>query len=1179
MNKQRLSLLVAIILVLTTLITPLQATDSLGAEMIANGSFESADLDNWWLRVDWNGGTWQRVTTGGRSNSAALMATGQGTGLSSENAGVYYTSQEGNESTLQLDGGSTYRLTFWVKRDTGVTSNVYMDVNEGALGSASATKTGEFEQLTVEFVAPSTPIKLRCVANALKTGQKVWLDDVSLRKVSTGYGENLVPNGSFELGSGTSATGWNQDARWTRVGAENGVTPASGSSMMKVLSTTTALTIGTPMTVKANTYYEYSCKIYRKSLGGTAYCNLLNSSQADIAGTQIGTETVANEWYEISLTFYTGNNTTIYPRCVVDNTSTSLTGQAVYFDDIQFREVLFDPAPTSLVTNGSFEDGSGTSATGWNQDTRWTRVGAQGSVTPADGDYMLRAVATSTGICIGSPMTVKPNTYYNYTAKLYRSDLQGTAYFNLLDSNQADIPGTQMGKDVAGEWVEVSQVFYSGDRTTVYPRCVVDNALSGAPMYFDDIKFIEIDWDDNKAFPVGVTLSDVDAVYQIGSANTKATIKIANDNHYITSLTTGATGATQWVSEAIRVPLVNVVNSQSVDWQYVTSSLNSITNGQELKIEFASPDGALKLNAYWTARSGVGPIEYRQEILSNTQSVSVKYADAVSANFRMEPDGDATLYRFSRSRVNDGSDPYFSQGILPTELSFGSQVLTSVENYYTPVGSILPFQMVDVDGDHGFYIGHYWSFGKILVRMNNEGNIGVTTYLDDSTTSSITRSAGTAIEIPGFFIGTYEGDLDDGSNDMKNWFWDYKITRSLYNNSDEPMIEADIMIGTAADFQTVVNLWPDIEDYIRVVKMDYPWTVPDGYAARQDVVTEDKWLPDATKYPNGHNLWSAIRAHSPNMRFALYMADTYQGVDIGTEYGRNLQIQALKERFRPTNNDYGLGFDYWRSDFNVEASHDYDSHEGLLEILDTMIDYSSDFRYEHCMGGGTLKEFTTLERMTFMTTEDTALPLNHRMSLYANSYMIHPVQLKADLNMTYTSRDYGALTGYGNILTSGQQCWTSEEYSKYALRTGMMGASMLAFPHQALVQHNAMIETHHDLYNQVQRPILRDCNVYHILPSPTGWTYADWDGIQYYNENIDKGVVMLFKENTTAPNSKTIVLKGLDANTSYTLTFIDRTAQNCVKTGAELMSTGINVTGMTEQYDSELIYIEPVQQS
>ena len=143
--------------------------------------------------------------------------------------------------------------------------------------------------------------------------------------------------------------------------------------MMKVLSTSTALTIGSPMTVKANTYYEYSCKIYRKSLGGTSYCNLLNSSQADIAGTQIGTENTSGEWVSVTMTFYTGNNTTIYPRCVVDNTSTSLTGQAVYFDDLQFREVLFDPEPSSLVTNGSFEDGSGTSATGWNQDARWTR--------------------------------------------------------------------------------------------------------------------------------------------------------------------------------------------------------------------------------------------------------------------------------------------------------------------------------------------------------------------------------------------------------------------------------------------------------------------------------------------------------------------------------------------------------------------------------------------------------------------------------------------------------------------------------------------------------------------------------------------------------------------------------------------------------------------------------------
>ncbi len=480
---------------------------------------------------------------------------------------------------------------------------------------------------------------------------------------------------------------------------------------------------------------------------------------------------------------------------------------------------------------------------------------------------MLRAVATSTGICIGSPMTVKPHTYYNYSAKLYRSDLQGTAYFNLLDASQADIPGTQMGKDVAGQWVEVSQVFYSGDRTTVYPRCVVDNALSGAPMYFDDIRFTEIAWDDNKSFPVGVTLSDVDAVYQIGSANTKATIAVANNNHYITSLSTGATGATQWVTEAIRAPLVNVVNSQSVDWQYVTSGVTSITNGQELKIEFESPDGALSLNAYWTARSGVGPIEYRQEILSDTQSVSVRYptrsAPTSAWNRTATRPCTASAVRVSTT----APDPYFSQGdsAHPAQLrqpgaDLGGELLHAGRG----VSCLSRWWMwtattASISATTG-------ASAKILFRMNNEGHIGVTTYLDDSAASSITRSAGTAVEIPGFFIGTYEGDLDDGSNDMKNWFWDYKITRSLQQR------------GRAHDrgrhhdrhgvrLQNVVNIWPDIEDYIRVVKMDYPWTVPEGYAPRQDVTTEDLWLPDATRYPNGHNLWSAIRAHSPNMRF------------------------------------------------------------------------------------------------------------------------------------------------------------------------------------------------------------------------------------------------------------------------------------------------------------------------
>ena len=106
------------------------------------------------------------------------------------------------------------------------------------------------------------------------------------------------------------------------------------------------------------------------------------------------------------------------------------------------------------------------------------------------------------------------------------------------------------------------------------------------------------------------------------------------------------------------------------------------------------------------------------------------------------------------------------------------------------------------------------------------------------------------------------------------------------------------------------------------------------------------------------------------------------------------------------------------------------------------------------------------------------------------------------------------------------------------------------------------IKEHYDLYNNTHRAILRDCNVYHILEAPTGWDWNDWDGIMYYNENIEKGTVQLFKENETAPDEKTIVLKGLDAATMYKLIEELRNA------GAEVMVIN-SVRVVTKTYVSD----------
>ena len=111
-----------------------------------------------------------------------------------------------------------------------------------------------------------------------------------------------------------------------------------------------------------------------------------------------------------------------------------------------------------------------------------------------------------------------------------------------------------------------------------------------------------------------------------------------------------------------------------------------------------------------------------------------------------------------------------------------------------------------------------------------------------------------------------------------------------------------------------------------------------------------------------------------------------------------------------------------------------------------------------------------------------------------------------------------------------------------------------------------------NLYNNIMKPLIRYGDLYHILPRPDG---IHWDGLEYIDadsENEIKGLVMLWKPTNEEGSEKTIKLRGLEAETMYQLTFEDRPEQNCTKTGAELMETGLTVT-IEGESGSEMIWI------
>ncbi|HPS54723.1 MAG TPA: GH36 C-terminal domain-containing protein, partial [Sedimentisphaerales bacterium] len=274
------------------------------------------------------------------------------------------------------------------------------------------------------------------------------------------------------------------------------------------------------------------------------------------------------------------------------------------------------------------------------------------------------------------------------------------------------------------------------------------------------------------------------------------------------------------------------------------------------------------------------------------------------------------------------------------------------------------------------------------------------------------------------------------------------------------------------------------------------------------------------------------------LKASLYMGGTYNDCDLTTIAGRDAELSAVIERY-----DKGW-FDMWRTDEYTAPKEPmpqtYNGVKNFLYIQDYLINNRPGYRYENCCNGGKYKGFAICRRMTFCTMNDGDSNANlTRTTYYSNSYAINPVQLKSDLGPATTA---------------------------FYMRTDMLG-SILTW-----AVDNPVYRQHIYLYKTRQRPILRGGDVYHILPMADG---INWDGLEFFNTGINKGSVFLFKPSTKAVDgdSKLIKLKGLDRNTSYTLTFQDRTNLNCTMTGSSLMDSGITVSAMTGDNASEIIWI------
>lgn len=989
---------------------------------------------------------------------------------------------------------------------------------------------------------------------------KSFIDNVSLKRVDVS--DNLVTD------SGFANDGWQivQNGKISNIGHTESTKgddiSKSFSSTMTDASQGSAIALannGEKIAVEKNTVYVISAWIRVDGADRTLktvldMCDI--PGELHIESTTYNHESKGNYWVFLTGMWNSGENTEVNLRASITPTNDSGAVSTAYIDDVSFRKANPQKWGKNLLINGGFEDYAlEYSVENWD-------IPKEGLALLKDAQNGNKSVQLDGTTMLSDDIALEKNTEYLFSGWIKNTSAT-TAEISLGDI--ATLSSTKNG-----EWEYIKTTFNCEEQTTVQAMLKAE----GGAAQFDGLY---LDKTSNLFDTNGSKLSSSAQREVLESKDTSLTIAVDGDKMYIEKMVS-LDNNYEWISadEAQQMPLVGYVNGKATDWKFVDKKISGDHGSKLLTLTFTNEAPAMELKAYWEVHPDEeGPVKYWAEIENKSgDTLTFEQKDIISGDLVVTADSQATLNYFERQTYTGLEIDNYTHC---DEITAGYENVNVTRNEaaQTSRDYRLPYQVIRTSNGNGFYYGYWYGFGTMKVKTGDDPTkIRVSSYLGDSGTITRKLEAGDMdgdgiqdadlnLTVPAMFFGTFNGSLDEGCNRMKNWFWKFYMTDTLRENENEPLVELHLPFNSEKEWTEYLEKHNVADWGVQLLKQDYWWTVPNSPPSDGSFNWDlhQKWSPDKTKWPNGMTLGNI--AHENGLQQSLYFCDTYELTDLLDWNGRNKNLNALSTRLK----DWKI--DYYRSDFAMQgpyekAINNYAAYEGYMWMLDQLINDEElpTFRYESCSGGGTLKAFSALERMTFMTNEDSARAMPNRAVTYTDLYMINPAQIKMDIAI-----DWPAIEG---------PITDQEAYDYYVFRTGLLGAMMIC-PSTNLAgfsEHQIEVakETY-GIYNTKQRAIIRNCDVYHILPTPDG---TNWDGIEYFNDDLGMGSILLYRPSSNCDyTEKAIYPEGLKPSATYRVEFEDNTDLNVIKTGAQLMENGINVR-MDKNYDSEIIWLTEV---
>jgi hypothetical protein len=676
--------------------------------------------------------------------------------------------------------------------------------------------------------------------------------------------------------------------------------------------------------------------------------------------------------------------------------------------------------------------------------------------------------------------------------------------------------------------------------------------------------------------------AETPSTWRLSTSDTAVVVGLEQDRPVLRSL--GSAGVQRnWLTAPVVEVLMPVVeldgNSVKTNWKFQGAVLDP--KKEQLTLRFTNADPRLALRSIWRAQPGHGPVEHWLEIANQSgRAITVTHQDSlVLDKLGLTPGESAQAWW-----INRGGNNASRQGgtfVVDTDADFDQVLVSNPQDGSSPV----PWMAIQVGKSRGLYVG--WEFSGIgRIHGKNVAPSRIDLRVGNIPEFKTDVPAGETFLVPPAFVGCYRGDIDEGSYTLHRFVLEKllpppaegrpypTLAYNLYLDSGgNKAKEADVLRSAAVckdlGFETFV---PDAMWFAGVG--DWRWDpkrFPNGVKPIRDYVRESgmkmglwaAWTnAGISDYPGALNVfrnaaWLIERETKPDWKPGSFIGkrmcmacddskawalrETHRLV---SEY----QLEYLKHDIDPIQtkceqtghrHKYGVDVSYWATLAYYAVQENLKRQFPQLEL-------------EGCSHGACVKDFGYIKRVHYIVTTDTLSSLPDRQSIWDSTFALPPAVLQAYTYENHYNKD-------------------SDRPRPYFWRSAMMSAWQIDPTNTAswTSEEKAGVRRATQIYKEWVRPMLRDVKVHHILPRPDDY---HWDGMFYWSPSLKRGTVYIFRPNNDQLYQR-VRLKGLVAGQRYKVRSEDRSVQEGVLSGAELMNAGLRIK-LPEKYTSDLIYLE-----